>query len=102
MNLALELVPARASGLDTTVTPGKGLGRVEVKARLALIIEDYGIDKMASKRFADLPGTFTAAIRPNIAGAEASAKEATPAGMEVLLDRPMERRDYPTRNPADH
>ena len=102
MNLALELVPARASGLDTTVTPGKGLGRVEVKARLALIIEDYGIDKVASRRFADLPGTFTAAIRPNISGAQAAAKEATQAGMEVMLDLPMEPKDYPTRNPGDN
>jgi len=102
MNLALELVPSLASGLDTTVTPGKGLGRVDVKARLALIIEDYGIDKAASKRFADLPATFTAAIRPNISGAETAAKDAAQAGMEVLLDLPMEPKDYPTRNPGDN
>jgi len=102
MSLALELVPARASGLDTTVTPGKGLGRVEVKCRLALIIEDYGSDRTASRRFADLPATFTAAVRPNIPGAQAAAKEAVQAGMEVLLDLPMEPKEYPTRNPGDN
>jgi uncharacterized protein len=102
MKLALELVPARASGLDTTIVPGKGLGRVEVKARLALIIEDYGTDRVAARRFADLPGTFTAAIRPNVSGAQAAAKDAAQAGMEVLLDLPLEPKDYPTRNPGDN
>lgn len=101
MDLVVELVPSRSSGLDTTVVPGRGIGRVDVKGRLALIIEDYGSDRAQSRKFASLPGTFTAAVRPNTPGAEAAAKEAAKAGMEVLLDLPMEPKDYPTRNPGE-
>lgn len=101
VRLTLDLVPTRTTGLDSLVAPGPGHGAVEVKGRLALIIDDYGADRSLSRLFADLPGTFTAAIRPNLPGAEAWAKEAAQAGMEVLLNLPMEPRDYPTRTAGD-
>jgi polysaccharide deacetylase 2 family uncharacterized protein YibQ len=97
----LQLVPAAGSGLDTTVTPAPGLGRVEVRARLALIVEEYGSRRDLSRRFGDLPGTFTAALRPNQDNAQAWAKEARQAGMEVILSLPMEPKNYPTRNPGE-
>lgn len=100
VRVGLELVPA-ASAYDTTVTPAPGMSEVEVRGRLALIVDDYGVDRALSRRLAGLPGTLTAAIRPNQADAEAWAAEARQAGMEVMVNLPMEPRDYPTRNPGD-
>ncbi len=101
VDLALELVPATGTGLDTTLTPAPGLPEVEVRARMALIIDDYGADPGASAGFRGLPGTFTAAVRSNLDGAGRVADEARKAGMEVILDLPLEPKNYPTRSPGD-
>jgi len=98
--VALELLPAEGTGLDTVITPAPDIGEVNVRGRLALIIEEYGEDRALSRRFAELPGTFTAAVRSNMENAEAWAKEARQTGMEVILDLPMEPKNYPTRNPG--
>lgn len=100
VRLALELVPAGSAGLDTAVTSGPGQTRIDVKGRLALVIDDYGVDRALTRRFLDLPGTFTAAVRPNLPDAGALAREAVREGMEVILNLPMEPRDYPTRTPG--
>jgi polysaccharide deacetylase 2 family uncharacterized protein YibQ len=99
--LSAELVPAASTGLDTVVTPAPGMRQVEVRGRLALIVEDYGVRGPQSRRIQNLPGTFTAAIRPNQDNAEAWVKEARQSGLEVILNLPMEPRDYPTRNPGE-
>ncbi len=100
--VVLELVPASGSGLDTTLaaTPA-GLPEVEVRARLALVINDYGEDAVRSRRFAELPGTFTAAVRSNLEDADRWADEARRSGMEVIVNLPMEPKNYPRRNPGD-
>jgi hypothetical protein len=101
VQLQLELVPAVGTGLDTVITPAPGQTPVDVRGRLALIVDDYGEKRALSRRLADLNGTFTAAIRPNQENPQGWAKEAVQAGMEVILNLPMEPRDYPTRNPGD-
>ena len=93
--VALELIPATGTGLDTTLTPGAGLPPVEVRARLALVIEDYGDAPEVCRGFAALPGTFTAAVRSNREGARDLAARARRAGMEVVLDLPLEAKNYP-------
>lgn len=100
VQVGLELVPA-AAVLDTTVRPGPGLEMVDVRGRLALIVDDYGIDAEQSRRLSGLPGTFTAAVRPNQERAQAWANEARKAGMEVIVNLPMEPKNYPTQNPGD-
>ena len=99
--LALELVPSLTTGLDTLVTPAPGLPQVGVRGRLALIVEDYGARGPESRRIGTLPGVFTAAIRPNQDNPEGWVKEARQSGMEVILNLPLEPRDYPTRNPGE-
>jgi len=101
VSLALELIPALGTGLDTLVVPIPGGESIDVRGRLAIIIDDYGARGNESRRFQGLPGTFTAAVRPNQENAEAWVKEARQAGMEILLNLPMEPRDYPTRNPGE-
>lgn len=100
VNIALSLIPAEGTGLDTVITPAPNIGEVNVRGRLALIIEEYGENRDLSRRFADLPGTFTAAVRSNMEAADAWAKEARQNGMEVILDLPLEPKNYPTRNPG--
>jgi hypothetical protein len=101
VSLFLQLVPARGTGLDTVVTPAPGYGEVDVRGRMALVIEDYGMNGDLSRRFERLPGTFTAAVRSNMDNAQAWANEARQGRMEVLLDLPMEPKNYPTRNPGE-
>jgi polysaccharide deacetylase 2 family uncharacterized protein YibQ len=100
VELGLTLLPAAGTGLDTTVAPAPNLPQVEVRARLALIIDDYGEDPAASAAFRGLPGTFTAAVRSNLDGAGRIAAEARQAGFEVILNLPMEPENYPTRTPG--
>lgn len=101
ISVLLQLIPAQGTGMDTVVTPPGEAAPVNVRGRLALIVEDYGVRPELSRRFADLPGTFTAAIRPNQNNVEAWVKEARQSGMEVLLHLPMEPRNYPTQNPGE-
>ena len=98
--LALELVPSRETGFDSLIVPAPGLAGVEVTARLALIIDDYGESAEASRRFETLPGTFTAAVRSNLDNADGWARQARQAGMEVILNLPLEPQNYPTTNPG--
>jgi len=100
VEMALTLIPAAGSGLDTTVAPAPNLPQVEVRARLALVIDDYGEDPALSAQFRGLPGTFTAAVRSNLDGADRIAADARKAGFEVILNLPMEPENYPTRNPG--
>jgi hypothetical protein len=93
VRLHLELVPSMGSTPDTMVTTAPGLPAVEVRGRLALIVEDYGANRLLVRRMAQIPGTLTAAIRPNQENPDAWAREARQAGMEVILSLPMEPRD---------
>ena len=101
-DIRLTLLPADGTGLDSLVAPGAGLPEVEVTCRIALVIHDYGRNAELSQRFHDLPGVFTAAIHPERDNAQASADAARAAGMEVLLDLPMEPQNYSTQNPGDN
>jgi len=98
--IRLRLLPPAGTGLDTVVAPAPELPPVKVKVRLALIIEEYGTNRELSRRFRELPGQFTAAINPELEGAGDLADQARRAGMEVLLNLPMEPKSFPTRNPG--
>ncbi len=100
VTLALTLLPPVGTGLDTMMAPAPNLPQVEVRARLALIIDDYGEDAGASARFQGLPGTFTAAVRSNLDDPGRIADQARKAGFEVILNLPMEPENYPTRTPG--
>ncbi len=100
VSVALELLPATGTGLDTVMTPAPDLPEVEVKVRLALIIDDYGDNAEVQRQFAALPGRFTAAVRPNVDGARELAAQARQAGMEVILNLPLEPQNYPTTSPG--
>ena len=100
VSVSLDLIPAASTGLDTVIAPAPNLPAVDVKVRLALIIDDYGEDPAATRQFASLPGQFTAAVRSNLPNAKGLAAEARSAGMEVILNLPMEPQNYPTTNPG--
>jgi polysaccharide deacetylase 2 family uncharacterized protein YibQ len=100
LEMTVALVPPPAKGPDTVFSPGPGFPAVPVKVRLALVIEDMGSDLVQARRFATLPGTFTASVRPNVERPQRTTEAARRDGMEVLLSLPMEPRDYPTRNPG--
>ncbi len=100
LTVTLALLPSVGTGLDTTVALAPNLPRVEVRARLALILDDYGENAEASARFAGLPGTLTAAVRSNLDDARRVAATARKQGMEVILNLPLEPKNYPIQNPG--
>jgi len=99
--IALTLLAPEGSGLDTTVVVLPDAPPVPVQVRLGIIVEDYGRpDPALARKFRDLPGTFTAAIYPESDNAGDLAAEARAAGMEVILDLPMEPKAFPVRDPG--
>lgn len=98
--VGLEIIPVANSGPEPAVVSSPKLGTVNVTGRLALIINDYGDAGTASRDFAELPGTFTAAVRSNVSDAKARADEARRAGMEVIVNLPLEPKNFPTYDPG--
>jgi len=58
--------------------------------RIALVIDDLGLDRDAARRTAALPIDLTMAILPYADGARATAREAHRAGKDILVHMPME------------
>ena len=98
--IGLEIIGAARLEPEPAVVSTPGVGTVTVKARLALIINDYGAAPDLSREFATLPGTFTAAVKSNMEGAKSWADEARRAGMEVIVNLPLEPKNFPTRDPG--
>lgn len=98
--VALHLLPATGTGLDTTIVPAPDHPPVQVKARMAIIIDNYGSRPELTRRFDDLPGVFTAAVYPELDDARAWADRARDRGMEVLVNLPMEPKAFPVKNPG--
>ena len=99
----LRLAPAPPPQTDSVrVEPGEP--PVPVQCKLALVIEDFGMSgaQNTSLRFAELPGTFTAAVHPGLEEPETWAQRARDMGMEVVLSLPMEPKNYPTRDPGQY
>jgi polysaccharide deacetylase 2 family uncharacterized protein YibQ len=68
---------------------------------MAIVIDDYGRSMSRTRRVHPLPGTFTAAIHPGLDDVQDVVQEARAAGLEVILNLPMEPKGYPDRNPGD-
>ena len=74
--------------------PGPG------KLRIAIIIDDLGLQRAASDRVVALPAPLTLAIMSYAKDAQVLAREARAAGHELLLDVPMEPEGH--ANPGPH
>lgn len=70
------------------------------KPRIAIIIDDLGLDRAASNRVVALPAPLTLAIMSYAKDAPAQAREARAAGHELLLHVAMEPEGH--ANPGPH
>lgn len=98
----LTLIPASPTALDTAIAPEPNLPPVPVKIRMALIVERPEDNPRLLEDLAALPGKFTIAVHPEKEGARELADRARRAGMEVVLNLPMEPKGYPTQDPGSN
>jgi polysaccharide deacetylase 2 family uncharacterized protein YibQ len=75
-------------------------GSTARERRVAIIIDDLGIDMGLARKFMELPIPVTLAILPYQPFSQRIASEAARCGKEVLLHLPMQPREYPTVNPG--
>jgi len=76
--------------------------RPEKGPRVAIIVDDLGVDLIMIQNFLDLQLNITTAILPNVRHARAVAELAHADGREVLLHIPMEPQNYPDINPGEN
>ncbi len=62
----------------------------EGKARLAIVIDDWGYAWSAADAFLDFPAPLTLAVIPHLTFSDRHARQAREAGFDVLLHLPME------------
>ena len=103
VQVQLKLVPPLAAAPDSIQTPQSG-SNVPVRCRLALIINDFGKPgkQARSRRFGELPGRFTAGIHPELENLESWKQTAADMGMELVLNLPMEPKNFPSTNPGNN
>lgn len=81
-----------------TIVFRKGVGAKsteEKKYRAAIIIDDFGFNKVALEKFLTLPASLTFAILPGERWSTVIAEKAVQTGHEILLHQPMEPHGYP-------
>src|SRR6202795_4293314 len=69
-------------------------------ARVAVIVDDLGARRDVFDTLRDLRRPLTVAVLPGLPLSEWTAREAAQAGMEVLLDLPMEPYRFPEVDPG--
>ncbi len=69
-------------------------------ARVAVIVDDLGARRDVFDALRDLRRPLTVAVLPGLPLSEWTAREAAQAGMEVLLDLPMEPYRFPDVDPG--
>lgn len=69
-------------------------------ARVAIVIDDFGLDLEIAKKFLNVPLPITFAILPNQTHTKEIAELAHERHHEVLLHLPMEPQGYPKANPG--
>jgi len=69
-------------------------------ARVAVIVDDLGARRDVFDALRDLRRPLTVAVLPGLPLSEWTAREAAQAGMEVLLDLPMEPYRFPEVDPG--
>lgn len=89
------ILTRRPLPLDITAPPKPGQ-----KPRLAIIIDDLGIQREAAEKTVNLPFHVTMSIMPHQPASEYAAAMAARAGREVLMHVPMEPVDYPDKDPG--
>ncbi len=69
--------------------------------RLALVIDDLGVDYEIAQKFLDQPFPVTLAILPHLRHSTRIARLAISKGAPHLLHMPMEPKSYPTNDPGE-
>ncbi len=72
----------------------------EVRARVAIIIDDMGRDMDKMRALFEVDAPITVSVLPHLEFSEEVASEAHSRGWEVLLHIPMEPRDLKNHNPG--
>ncbi len=81
----------------STAPPGAGLPKL---GKVAIVIDDLGVDLKVAKEFMALPLALTFSVMPRQAHSREIAQMAHERGREVLLHMPMEPHGYPQVNPG--
>jgi uncharacterized protein len=69
-------------------------------AKVAIVIDDFGLDVQAAQRFLSISFPITIAILPNLRHSREIAELAYSQNHEVILHVPMEPRGFPKTNPG--
>jgi polysaccharide deacetylase 2 family uncharacterized protein YibQ len=95
--------PSEASSVTKTplekgvTPPGVGLPKL---GKVAIVIDDLGVDLRVAKEFIALPLALTFSVMPRQVHSREIAQMAHERGREVLLHMPMEPHGYPRVNPG--
>lgn len=73
-----------------------------VAARIGLILDDFGINRINVDRCLALPNEIAIAVIPRLPQSEWVAREAHARGFDVFLHQPMEPHTYPKDNPGKY
>jgi uncharacterized protein len=89
--------PGRSGKDPSASPPTPGLPTL---GRVAIVIDDFGVDLKVAKEFLTLPLALTFSVMPRQAHSREIAKLAHDHGHEILLHMPMEPHGYPQVNPG--
>src|SRR2546426_6133718 len=93
--------PRRATGAAGGTAPPQPAPPVPAGSpRVAVIVDDLGARRDVFDPLRDVRRPLTVAVLPGLPLSEWTAREAAQAGMEVLLDLPMEPYRYPEVDPG--
>lgn len=82
--------PSASAPIAVTVPPPPGSPKVRQRPRIAIVIDDLGIDRQATARVIRLPAVVTLAFLPYASDVAGQAKRALARGHELLVHLPME------------
>ena len=89
----------RASHAPTPVSPQSPLSQMSAP-RVAIIVDDLGARRDVFDPLRDIRRPLTVAVLPGLPLSQWTAREAAQAGMEVILDLPMEPYRFPEVDPG--
>jgi len=69
-------------------------------ARVAIVIDDFGLDLEMARKFAALPFPITFSILPHLPHSHETAEIARSQNRQVMLHMPMEPQGYPKMKPG--
>ncbi|HEX9126093.1 MAG TPA: divergent polysaccharide deacetylase family protein [Methylomirabilota bacterium] len=89
----------RASHAPSPVSPQSPLSQMSAP-RVAIIVDDLGARRDVFDPLRDIRRPLTVAVLPGLPLSQWTAREAAQAGMEVILDLPMEPYRFPEVDPG--